>query len=94
MKAAHTAHAVPLPQTELAVREQNGASVRLLWARGTDILSVCVVDDLNGDAFEFVLTADERPLDAFYHPYAFAAARGLEFGSARPRRARAEYVDV
>jgi hypothetical protein len=54
--------------------------------------SVAVVDHRNGDSFEFVLEPDERPLDVFYHPYAYAAARGLDFCSSA--REQAETVDV
>jgi hypothetical protein len=86
------AFAFSYPRTELAVRQQDGATVRLFWTRGTDVLAVAVVDHRNGDSFEFVLEPDERPLDVFYHPYAYAAARGLDFcGSAREQ---AETVDV
>jgi hypothetical protein len=78
--------------TELAVREQNGISVRLLWTRGTTLLAVEVVDERNGDSFELVLEPDEAPLDVFYHPYAYAAARGLELGTSA--REQEETVDV
>jgi hypothetical protein len=39
-----------------------------------------------------VLEPDERPLDVFYHPYAYAAARGLDLSSSV--REQAETVDV
>jgi hypothetical protein len=67
-------------RAELAVREQNGVAVTLYWVRGTDVLLVSVVDRRNGEAFELVLQPDERALDVFHHPYAYAAARGLDFG--------------
>jgi hypothetical protein len=69
------------PRIELAVRHQDGTSVSLFWTRETNMLAVEVVDHRNGDSFEFVLEPDERPLDAFYHPYAYAAARGLDLRS-------------
>lgn len=78
--------------TELAVREQNGISVRLLWTRGTKVLAVEVADERNGDFFELVLEPDEAPLDVFYHPYAYAAARGLDLHSGT--REHEETVDV
>jgi hypothetical protein len=80
------------PWTELAAREESGTSVTLLWARGTNVLAVSVVDHRNGDAFELVLETDDRPLDVFYHPYAYAAARGLDFPSTV--RVQEEMVDV
>jgi hypothetical protein len=79
------------PRTELALREQNGISVQLLWARGTNVLAVAVVDERNGESFEFVLEPHEKPLDVFYHPYAYAAARGLDLPTVEEQ---AETVDV
>jgi hypothetical protein len=79
-------------RTELAARESNGVSVRLFWSRSTNLVTVTVSDATNGDYFELVLEEDERALDVFYHPFAHAAARGLEF---RPRRSESELtVDV
>jgi hypothetical protein len=66
-------------RAELAVREQNGVVVTLFWLRGTDVLVVSVVDRRHGDGgFELVLQPDEPALDVFHHPYAYAAARGLD----------------
>jgi hypothetical protein len=65
-------------RAELDVREHSGASVTLYWIRGTDVLIVAVVDGWGGPSFELVLRADEQPLDVFHHPYAYAAARGLD----------------
>jgi hypothetical protein len=42
----------------------------LYWIRHTGVLIVSVVDSSGGPSFEFVLQADERPLDVFHHPYA------------------------
>jgi hypothetical protein len=87
-----SALALPHPRTELAVRHQDGTSVSLFWTRGTNVLTVTVVDHRNDDSFEMVLEPDERPLDVFYHPYAYAAARGLDLRSGV--REQAETVDV
>lgn len=65
-------------RTELAAREDNGISVALYWARATNVLTVTVADVATGDYFELVLAENERPLDVFYHPYAYARARGIE----------------
>jgi hypothetical protein len=80
-------------RVELAVREQSGVAVTLHWVRGTDLLFVSVVDRRNGEAFELVLQPDERALDVFHHPYAYAAARGLDFGR-RPAECEEETVGV
>jgi hypothetical protein len=74
-------------RTELLSRESSGITVKLFWSRATNIVTVAVADEPNNEYFELVLSDDERPLDVFDHPYAHAAARGLEF---RTRRAELE----
>jgi hypothetical protein len=66
-------------RTELATRESNGITVRLFWSRSTNLVTVAVADTANDDYFELVLDEHERALDVFHHPFAHAAARGLEF---------------
>jgi hypothetical protein len=57
---------------ELAIRENNGLAVVLSWNPGEDALIVCVDDSRTGD--RFCLEVDRtRALDAFYHPFAYAA---------------------
>jgi hypothetical protein len=85
--------ALTSPRTELAVRESDGVSVALYWTRGTNILAVTVVDTGSGTAFELVLTENEPPLDVFYHPYAYAATRGLDVSGSGVRDSRVT-VDV
>ena len=59
--------------TELAHRAGDGLEVLLLWDRGDGRLKV-VVDDLrNGGSFELVAGDGRQALDAFYHPFAYAA---------------------
>ena len=57
---------------ELASRESNGVRVLLLWHPRDDALTVSVEDSRVGERFELIV---ERScaLDAFYHPYAYAA---------------------
>ena len=65
------------PWSELAVRENNGLAVSLLWSKATGRTRVVVVDQM----FKAELDVDVPPacaLDAFYHPFAYAAGRGLE----------------
>jgi hypothetical protein len=69
-------------QTELASRQSNGITVRLLWSRSMNLVTVAVADPANDDFFEIVLEEDERAMDVFHHPYAHAAARKIEFRSA------------
>jgi hypothetical protein len=57
---------------ELAAREGDGVHVRLLWTPGENAVTVSVEDTRFGDGFR-IDVAPERALDAFYHPYAYAA---------------------
>ena len=66
-------------RTELASRESNGITVTLFWTRSTNLVTVAVADAANDDYFELVLDESDQPLDVFNHPFAHAAARGLDF---------------
>ena len=66
--------------TELSVRERDGLAVTLFWVRATDTLLVAVADHRDGTSFEVVLERGDRALDVFHHPYAYAAARGIDTG--------------
>jgi len=57
---------------ELAVRESDGLHVLLLWHPRDNALTVEVEDARIGDAFQLAVAA-ECALDAFYHPFAYAA---------------------
>ncbi|MFL5937833.1 MAG: hypothetical protein ACJ744_08090 [Gaiellaceae bacterium] len=57
---------------ELAARENDGVSVRLLWHPRMNSVTVSVEDSRVGDRFHLAVAAD-RALDAFYHPFACAA---------------------
>jgi len=57
---------------ELAARESNGICVLLLWHPREDAITVSVEDDRHGDRFR-IAVAPNRALDAFYHPFAYAA---------------------
>jgi hypothetical protein len=69
--------------TELAHRAGDGIEVLLLWDRSDGRLTVVVDDVRTGGSFEVVARDGRQALDAFYHPFAYAAARGL----ADPRQA-------
>ena len=61
------------PKTrELAARENDGVRVLLLWQPDDDKLTVSVEDTRAGDRFRLTV-APNRALDAFYHPFAYAA---------------------
>jgi hypothetical protein len=64
--------------TELAFRREGGIDVALFWDKATGALSVLVVDLASGDAFELPVASDQA-LDSFYHPYAHAAFKGVQY---------------
>ena len=57
---------------ELASRESDGVHVLLLWHPGANALTVSVEDVRVGECFQLAV-APNRALDAFYHPFAYAA---------------------
>jgi len=57
---------------ELAARESDGVNVLLLWHPRENALTVSVEDARIGDCFQLSV-AHDRALDAFYHPFAYAA---------------------
>jgi hypothetical protein len=57
---------------ELAARKGDGLDVVLRWDPCEDAVTVSVADAHTGDRFEIAVDR-ERALDAFYHPYAYAA---------------------
>ena len=71
-------------RTELAFRESNGITVTLFWTPATNLVTVTVADAANDDYFELVLDENDQALDVFHHPFAHAAARGLDFQAGQP----------
>ena len=63
-----------MPQ-QLDSRSSNGITVVLYWHPQTNGLSVLVVDEPANETFEFEVDAADA-LEAFHHPYAYAAYRG------------------
>jgi len=63
---------------ELAYRRSGGIEVALFWNSATNELTVSVVDEAAGDAFELPAAPDQA-LDVFHHPYAHAALCGIEY---------------
>ncbi len=61
-----------LQTRELAERDSDGIHVLLLWHPRENTLSVSVEDARVGDQFD-IPVAPDRALDAFYHPFAYAA---------------------
>ena len=65
-------HSIDPPIRELATRESNGLHIWLLWHPAENALTVSVEDVRIGDRFRLAVEP-ERALDAFYHPFAYAA---------------------
>jgi hypothetical protein len=57
---------------ELALRESDGVRVVLVWHPREDAVTVTVEDARTDDRFELAVARD-LALDAFYHPFAYAA---------------------
>lgn len=65
---------------ELAHRAADGVEVGLYWLTGDDTLVLIVDDARSGDLFTLEVTSGEA-LDAFEHPYAYAAHRGVPYAA-------------
>jgi hypothetical protein len=66
---------------ELASRERDGLVVSLFWSKTADRVTLAVADRNLAEEFHINI-AGAHALDAFYHPFAYAAGRGLGFGGA------------
>jgi hypothetical protein len=69
---------------ELAHRTSDGIEVALLWTKPSDRVTIAVLDTRSDDKLEFDVDGSAA-LDAFNHPYAYAATRAAPTS---PRRAR------
>ena len=76
-----------IERRELAHRSINGIEVMLLWTGSTNTVAVAVLDTNSGEELEFEVDG-ARALDAFNHPYAYAATVRVESTRA-PRLAAA-----
>jgi hypothetical protein len=64
--------------TELAHRAGDGVEVSLFWNEGDNRLTVAVADTRTGEEFELA-AHPENALDVFYHPFAYAAFKGVYY---------------
>ena len=62
---------------ELAHRRQNGLEVTLLWDARSNDVSIEVADEHDESAFALRVDA-KSALDAFYHPYPYAAFSSVD----------------
>ena len=59
---------------ELAHRTSDGIEVTLFWSKPSDRITIAVVDTRSDESLEFDVGRGAA-LDAFNHPYAYAATR-------------------
>jgi hypothetical protein len=62
---------------DLAHRRNDGIDVVLWWSPDDDEIAVEVLHLASDESFELVVESG-RALDAFYHPFAYAARRSPE----------------
>ena len=67
---------------ELDHRSNDGLDVTLLWEAETNRVKVTVFDAESGDDFDIEVDP-AKALDAFHHPYAYAASSGIHFVGTR-----------
>jgi hypothetical protein len=68
----------PTTMRELQTRVNDGIQVSLLWCQRDGRVWVAVTDTKTDQAFSLPVRDDERPLDVFHHPYAYAASHGVD----------------
>ena len=63
---------------ELAQRTSDRIEVTLFWSKLSKRVTIAILDSRSGECLEFDVDGSVA-LDAFNHPYAYAAAQGSEF---------------
>jgi hypothetical protein len=74
------------PTRELAQRLSGSVEILLLWQPGAGGVELSVRDLVTGAGFHFEVEPGDA-IDAFYHPYAYAATRGHSYRVARDETA-------
>lgn len=74
---------------ELDSRVSDGIHVRLLWCERHGRVAVAVDDAKTGDSFGVEVRSGDSALEAFRHPYSYAAWRGVASAAARRSTASA-----
>jgi len=67
-----TSHTTENLFEELDYREADGIEISLIWNRCSDTLSVHVFDTKSDESMEIAVPGEDA-LEAFRHPYAYAA---------------------
>jgi hypothetical protein len=61
-----------IERRELTHRTSDGIDVTLFWSKPSNQVTIAVLDNRSDEAFEFEVDGSAA-LDAFNHPYAYAA---------------------
>jgi hypothetical protein len=64
----------PTQRRELAHRTNDGIEVSLFWTKSSDRITIAIVDTRSDESLDFEVDG-RLALNAFNHPYAYAAAR-------------------
>jgi hypothetical protein len=64
----------PTDTRELARRTNDGFEVSMFWSESSNQITITVLDTRTDEALEFEVDGNDA-LDAFRHPYAYAAVR-------------------
>ena len=78
----------PTSAKELDARTNDGVEVRLLWHPSSNCVAVEVADGRTGEQFALAVQAADA-LDAFHHPFAYAARDELSRAAAAELQAAA-----
>src|SRR5262245_16761024 len=74
---------------ELAARAADGLHIVLLWHPRDDSLEVVVEDSRERLSYTLAASTGKEALEAFHHPFAYSAARGIADPRSRRREGRA-----
>jgi hypothetical protein len=69
-------------RSELAHRSTDGIEVSLFWSKPSNRVTIELVDTRIDERLEFEV-ANDKALDAFRHPYAYASAQALDLVETR-----------
>ena len=68
---------------ELARRANDGIEVALFWSKSSNQVTVAILDTRTEETLEFEVDGNVA-LDAFSHPYAYAAVQRVRSSAATP----------
>ena len=69
-------------RSELAHRSMDGIEVALFWSKPSNRITIELADARIDERLEFEV-ANDKALDAFRHPYAYAPAQALDLVETR-----------